>query len=244
MSQYVLAGKLKIPSWEDYRKSGQICRYNHGLMREKGLEKGGAPGDYYLYLQAVYRENLEAYLLEALDIEALDERMRDSGMGFESSRDEEKDLYEKGSSMGLAYLYLKNNLYIEYLDESQLGLLDRQLKTQKTAVTDELKKMAKDTFRDVIRVRDPENWEDRRGFLYPPAKGRMPEIPSQALVLAITDHIRYDGEGNFQPGDHRKERRAYLGRIKESKEREYAQILGCQVYILIPWYSAAEPAIH
>lgn len=233
MSRYRLAGELYIPEKEEVVNNGFIYRYHHGLMREKGLAEGDEISSYYLCLQAVYRANLDAYLLETLDIRALDRELGSSELGFVSHRPGEKNLYERESSMGLEFLYLRNNLYIEYLSEKQLEMLKTCLRTGDTAVTEELKQMVKETYPEVIRVRGPAGREERDGFLYPEEAGREPVIPNQALVLGITDCMEYDEEGNILPGDHMREKREYLNQLKEKKEEEYSRILGITVYIQI-----------
>ena len=168
-----------------------------------------------------------------LDIETLDEELRNSRLGFVSHKSGKQNLYERGSTMGLEFIYLRNNLYIEYLDEEQLSLLERRLETGKHPVTDEIKAMVTETFREIIRVRDPWDWEDRSSFLYPGVQGQKPMIPNHALVLGIANDMEYDASGRLAPDAFRKEKYEFLDRIKKEKEREYSRITGVKVYILI-----------
>lgn len=233
MGNDILAGSLMVPAEEEVTgNNGFIYRYNHELMREKGLAEGDGISRYYLCLQALYRANLDAYLLETLNLGELDGELLESGLGFESPGPEEKNLYERESAMGLKFIYLRNNLYIEYLDDKPLESLKSWLMTGDTVVTGELKQMAKETYREVIRVREADGRDPEEGFLYPGKLGREPEIPNDALVLGISDKMKYDGGGNFLPDDNREERHKYLCRIKEEKEKEYSRILGADVYIL------------
>ena len=126
--EYKLAGKLKIPSLKEVSDNPYIYRYNHELCEAKGLSKGDRLSRYYLCMQAVYRANLDAYLLEILDLGALDDELKNSGLGFVSKKPADKNLYERESTMGLEFIYLRNNLYIEYLEKDQLKLLETQLK--------------------------------------------------------------------------------------------------------------------
>ena len=231
--QCELAGKLKVPSLKEVSDNPYIYRYNHELCEAKGLSKGDRLSRYYLCMQAVYRANLDAYLLEILDLGALDDELKNSGLGFVSKKPANKNLYERDSTMGLEFIYLRNNLYIEYLEKDQLKLLETQLKEGTAAVTDELKRMAGETCKEVIRVRNPRNREDQGSFLYSEAQGRKPRIPNEALVLQISNAERYDASGNFLPTDNMKEKCEYLDKIKLKKEREYSGIIGTKVYILL-----------
>lgn len=224
---------IRIPTVKEVSDNPYIYRYNHDLGRAKGLLSKDCLNDRYLRLQAVYRANLDAYLREVLDIETLDEELRNSRLGFVSHKSGKQNLYERGSAMGLEFIYLRNNLYIEYLDEEQLSLLERRLETGKHPVTDEIKAMVTETFREIIRVRDPRDWEDRSSFLYPGVQGQKPMIPNHALVLGIANDMEYDASGRLAPDAFRKEKYEFLDRIKKEKEREYSRITGVKVYILI-----------
>ena len=224
---------IRIPTVKEVSDNSYIYRYNHDLGRAKGLLSKDCLNDRYLRLQAVYRANLDAYLREVLDIETLDEELRNSRLGFVSHKSGKQNLYERGSAMGLEFIYLRNNLYIEYLDEEQLSLLERRLETGKHPVTDEIKAMVTETFREIIRVRDPRDWEDRSSFLYPGVQGQKPMIPNHALVLGIANDMEYDASGRLAPDAFRKEKYEFLDRIKKEKEREYSRITGVKVYILI-----------
>lgn len=231
--QYLKGIGIEVPSLAEIEENSYIYRYNHELGKRKGLLNEDRLNNHYLNLQAVYRANLDACLMNVLDLEDLDEELADSSLDFVSRRAEEKNLYEKESTMGLAYIYQRNNLYIEYLSEEQLSLLRQSLESGRSLITDEIQKMVWETFREVIRVRKPEDWEDETRFLYPETEGRKPKIPNQALVLGISNAMEYGISGKLLPDRYRREKYEYLDRIKKEKEKEYSEILGTEVYILI-----------
>ncbi len=232
MGRYMLAGRLKIPTQEEVTDNPYIYRYNHELIKEKGLMDGDRLSFRYLCMQAVYRANLDAYLLDEIDIRKLDEELKNSELGFVSRKQEEKSLYEKESEMGLELIYLRNNLYIEYLDQAYLELLEHQLETGKEAVTEELKSMVKESYQEIIRVRDLGAWQEEVYFRYPGVQGAKPEIPNHALVLGISNVLEYDESGNLCSEEDMRKRCEYLEKIKIEKEEEYSRILGTEVYIL------------
>lgn len=231
--QYLNGNGIVVPSIAEIEKNPYIYRYNHELGKEKGLLNDDCLNDHYLNLQAVYRANLDACLMSVLDVEDLDEELVNSSLGFINRKAEDRNLYEKESTMGLVHIYQRNNLYIEYLSEEQLSMLRQSLESEKPLITDEIKDMVKETFREVIRVRNPLDWEDKSRFLYPEAEGRKPKISNQALVLGIANAIGYDNSGKLLPDRYRREKYAYLERVKKEKEKEYSEILGTEVYILI-----------
>ena len=234
MSQerYKLAEKLKIPEAAAVSENFYIYCYNHELCKEKGLLEEGRLGSRYLCMQALYRANLDAFLLEKLDLRALEDELKNSDLKFTCRQPENRDLYERESTMGLEYIYLRNNLYIEYLEEEQLKLLETQLTTGMTAVTNEVKEMTRATYREIIRVRTPVDWEGQDRFLYSEVRGSRPKIPNQALVLGIVNAIEYDSYGNLLSEERMREKCEYLDQVKAEKEKEYSGILGVEVYIL------------
>ncbi len=233
MGKYALEDRLRIPSVEEVSENPYIYRYNHELCKEKGLLKDGRLSHRYLCMQAVYRANLDAYLLKKLDIRQLDEELRSSGLGFAGPEPENRNLYERESAMDLEYICLRNNLYIEYLGKEQLNLLERQLETGGEAVTHELQSMTEETYREVIRVRNPKDRGEAGEFFYAGTKGKRPEIPSGALVLEIANAMEYDEAGNLLRDEHMREKYEYLEKVRLRKEKEYSEILGTEVYILV-----------
>lgn len=111
--------------------------------------------------------------------------------------------------------------------------MKEKLRAGRPLVTDELQAMAEKTFQEVIRVRNREKWEDKSNFLYPELEGRKPRIPNQALVLKISNDMEYDRSGNLLRDERMKEKCECLDHIKEEKEKEYSEILGIEVYILL-----------
>ncbi len=234
MDQCALKESLKVPTVEEIANNPYLYRYNHDLCREKGLtESKECLSQRYLCMQAVYRANLDAYLLEALDIRQLDEELGNSRLGFIPPSRECQNLYERESTMELEYICLRNNLYIENLGKDQLSLLEYHLETGTQPVSEVIQEMVKETYEEVIRVRDPGDWEDSSRFLYAEARGRKPRIPNQALVLEIANAMEYDASGKLLSEDCMKEKCEYLDRIKLKKEKEYSEILGTEVYILV-----------
>ena len=233
MRQDLFDGGVYVPTPKEVWENPYIYRYNHKLCKEKGLIKGESLDVYYLCLQAIYRANLDALLLKELDIGKLEDELKKSSLGFASRRQREQELYEKEATMRLEFILLRNNLYIEYLKEDQIELLKEKLYSGKPFVTDELQKMVEKTCQEVIRVRNPKDWEDKRRFLYSEVQGRKPVIPNQALVLEIANVMEYDASGNLLLNEHMTEKCEYLDKVKGEKEKEYSDILGMEVYILL-----------
>ena len=101
-----------------------LIRYE--LLSQKGLGGGKQPNQRYFTLINKYKGFFELYLKETLPLELIDQNARESELGFKPIKEEDMDFYQRTSGMGLTYLYLRNNLYIEKLSASNLQLLEGQ----------------------------------------------------------------------------------------------------------------------
>ena len=52
-------------------------------------------------------------------------------------------------------------------------------------------------------------------------------------VLEIANVMEYDASGNLLLNEHMTEKCEYLDKVKGEKEKEYSDILGMEVYILL-----------
>ena len=107
---------------ENYEKQFPFI-LNQKLMQEKGLwiEK---PSRRYFNLTNKYKRLLECSLIKCLPLEQIDSNMEKSDLGFVPVETPAMDFYQATSGMGLNYIYLRNNIYIEKLSEKDLVLLE------------------------------------------------------------------------------------------------------------------------
>ena len=201
-------------------------------MKEKGLTKTDEFNEKYLYLQALYRANLESYLLEVLDLQETDEFLKSSELEFVTKKEEEKDVYERYSTMDLTFIYLRNNLHIEYLTKEEIALLEKHLMEGKEVIDEEVKEMVKETYPIIIKVRSPwYDYQEDLEFRASYSQGEEPDIPNTALVIAIDNCFRYDENDNVYPKDNFVGKMECVKKIKLEKEKKYSEILNIPVYI-------------
>ena len=78
----------------------------------------------YLNRTEVYHNALLDMLIKTLNLEKIENSLDNSSNEFKPVDDEQKDMYQNLANDKLKYIYLRNNLYIERLSESQLQVLD------------------------------------------------------------------------------------------------------------------------
>ncbi len=155
------------------------CMYpqiiNNDLLKEKGFNI--YEDNSYFELLNRYKSFLEQYLKEKLCLDLIDENLEKSPLGFEKIKDEDKDFYQKTSTMGLNYIYLRNNIYIEHLKDEDIEFLSKQ-----SEYNDTTKEFIK---RTCISVINP--YEDSKIIFYGP-ENQKHICDSTDIVLGI----RYD----------------------------------------------------
>ena len=97
----------------------------------------------YLNRTEVYHNALLDMLIKTLNLEKIENSLDNSSNEFKPVDDEQKDIYQNLANDKLKYIYLRNNLYIERLSESQLQVLDNNEK-------EKIFSLVQETFRDII----------------------------------------------------------------------------------------------
>lgn len=232
MRQYPLTSQLEIPSRKELKEIYPES-YNKELMKKKGLSETEDFSEKYLYMQALYRANLEAYLMETLDLQEVDNTLENGELYYLPIEETEKDLYARYSTMNLNYIYLRNNLCIERLEKEDLATIEKALKEGKEVITEEMKALAARTYPTVISAMD-ESKRDAKKMNVPYLRASpLPSVPNNALVLVIGTSFPYDEKGMYLPHFPVKKYDQILDAIKEEKEESYEDILNIPVYIWV-----------
>lgn len=102
-----------------------VANNDFKLLKEKNLIYNDFFSLKYANIYSKYRYGLESYLNKLLNIDELDRDILNSKFNYCKVKLEDKDFYQKFSSLN--YVYLRNNLYIERLsgeDLEKIYLLD------------------------------------------------------------------------------------------------------------------------
>lgn len=91
----------------------------------KVFEMNDEIASYYVGQYALYEHFLYLYLLKKTSLGKFDEEISRSELGIDTINRDDKDFYQIGSP--LKYLYIRNNLYVERLDEDALKLLESKM---------------------------------------------------------------------------------------------------------------------
>ena len=147
LRQYMDA--LYLPEPEEYGKL-PAGTYNEKMAEVKGLYKDGMFTERFVLLQGVYRFLLSRFLLNRTELARIDREIEKHRAGFSAIESAEQDFYQKSDFMGLQYLYLRNPIHIERLEEFQLKFLESLLDFFSKEKAREAVELLKNTYKDVL----------------------------------------------------------------------------------------------
>lgn len=147
LRQYMDA--LYLPEPEEYGKL-PAGTYNKKMVEVKGLYKDGMFTERFVLLQGGYRFLLSRFLLNRTELARIDSEIKKHRAGFSAVESTEQDFYQKSDFMGLQYLYLRNPIHIERLEEFQLKFLESLLDSFYKEKAREAVELLKSTYKEVL----------------------------------------------------------------------------------------------
>lgn len=122
--------------------------YDLSLAIEKGLASEDGFSDEYFEIQALYRCVLENYISATLNLELYETMI--SVTNIVPQKEDMQNIYRRYSTMHSQYFYLRNNIYIERLDQADLDMLAAAIKDGEAYIFRDIVYLVQRTFRDTI----------------------------------------------------------------------------------------------
>lgn len=135
---------------QKYELLKQLCiDVNMQEANDKGLITNNELNENYFKVLILYKKILNKYLVDTLNLKKYDDLIKTSELNFIPNSKDNQDIYQYTSNMGMDYLYIRNNLFIERLTSDQISLLidayDKNITSKN--VTD----LVISTYQDVIK---------------------------------------------------------------------------------------------
>lgn len=169
-------------------------------------------------VDAYYREGLKQFLLKELDLKEYDFMLEESGMNYVPNDEETKSGAQKAGDLGLKYLYFRNNLYLERLNEKDIETLEDEMKKNKGSVSEEAMKVIESTYAKVITPIEIVAEEDKEVLTYYDSAIAPDFVTIDSLVLKIGTMGEFDENGNYVNREHEDEKRNHLMEFAENME--------------------------
>lgn len=140
---------------------------------------------YYLVQYNLYEHFLYQYLLKKTSLSKFDEEISNNKLKIDRVNIAKKDFYQIGSP--LKYLYIRNNLYVERLEEKDVKLLENKMLNGDSMLDDEIESLIERTYKIIISEKI-EN-ENTSIISYGPTTKRFFALNGNLVI-----GIRYDNE--------------------------------------------------
>lgn len=106
----------------------------------------------YKTLEEIYKYLFEVYIMSKINLKLYDEEIKNSGYYFGKTNLKDKQMISGLKEyLGLDYICVLNNFFIEKLEKEDIELLKKCLMQQKLEVTNELLMMVQRTYKDIIK---------------------------------------------------------------------------------------------
>ncbi|MDR1687866.1 MAG: hypothetical protein LBS21_04555 [Clostridiales bacterium] len=215
---------------EGYAGLVQPMSYDIELAKEKGLCPDSKFDEKYLKMQALYREELEKFLNGKLNLGKYDNLLSDSDLRFITVAEDEKSFYQKYSTFGFKYIYLRNNLPIERLSKEELKILERNFETKNAVNHEELQELVERTYKAVIFTYNGVEADTIIIF----SNDGQKKAPNSALVFEIGHSSEFDENGNYVDRSNEKNKRIYLANeFIPMMQKDLSEVLGTEVVVFV-----------
>ena len=120
------------------------------LLLSKGFIENDKLNKKYYTILNNYKILLESYLRWKLSLKEYDNKLRNSELLFVPIKSENMDFYQYYSTMGLKYIYLRNDLSIEKLSNEDIETLLKINLSELKTISDELLNLIERTYKNII----------------------------------------------------------------------------------------------
>lgn len=201
--------------------------YDLELAVEKGInEKKDIFSHEYLTLQEVYRKAFGQFIIEKLDLKKYEQELLESDMRFIPADKGKQSFYQKWDNMDMKYIFLRNNIPIERLNENDLEILKKEAADNRVEPSSEVMEMIERTYQDIISLWMIEKESDRKVETFYEQAISPVFVTMDSLVLEIQTCSEFDENGNYVSKEHEHEKDDYLGKLAERMERELDGLMG------------------
>ena len=210
-----------------------LDEFNYDSFVSKGLFDDDLTDRYYALL-GNYKILFEKYLMLKLPLKEMDNKIVNSGLAFVAIDNDNMDFYQRFSTMGLKYVYLRNNLYVNKLSNDEIDLLVNVKEDELNSPSDKLFQLIEDTYKDVI---DAKPLGDDVADIYRKCYGVDSYdywINSDELVIGVRyDEFADNGLGeNDEWVDNYNNQLDFLANLMAESEKDCSAKLGIKVNFL------------
>lgn len=104
----------------------------------------------YIKLYNMYRSFFSQYIIKLFNLKKMDNIIKKSELRFQKVNIKNMDMYQYFTSKELDYIYLRNNIYIERLNNEEIEYLEKFINCKDLILDKQVEKFIDKTFKKVI----------------------------------------------------------------------------------------------
>lgn len=226
-----------LESWvitqEELSQTTPNWTYDYEHAKEKGLSDDGETfNETYFYVQAAYKYVFCQYLNHEVGLQSYDETMVNSALSFLPLASEAETFYQKNNPLELQFIYLRNNFYVEKLEQSDLETIKSALQSE-ADLTENLLALVQRTYSIVIKTSTAEDKEVSYEIIYEAGMLSVKTALNDALVIAISDAYAWDADGNLISAENERAKEAFVENLAQEMENALNDKLDVPVTIFL-----------
>lgn len=185
----------------------------------------------YLKKYSLYRKLFTEYIIEKLGLQEADLKIKKSGLNFKPNSEVDMDIYQYFSSDILSYFYVRNNIYVERLDEQEDRKLQERLDNKQFELDDDAREYIDKTYKKVV-LENPFNTGEKTMVFFGPNSMSF-AAESDSIVIGMRyDEFAEDGLSDDEWKEQNKRQTRLLYELFEEIMEESEKTLDIPVIIL------------
>lgn len=177
-------------------------------------------------VEKYYRDCLKQFMLEQLNLKEYDFMLEESDMNYIPNDEESMIEVQKRNCLGLKFIYLRNELYLERLSDEEIRMLEGELKDSKGNVSEKALEIVKETYAKVITPKEVNSEAGKKVLTYYDQELYPKFVTMDTLVLKIGTQGEFDDKGNYINKAHEDKKREKLHSFAENMEATLEGRLG------------------
>ena len=201
--------------------------FNYQLLKEKNLIDENKLSERFMKLENKYRKYFQNYIIKTLSLDKYDKMIIESDLKFYTCLEERKDYYQKSSPLN--YIYIKNNLHIEKLEDKDLKILEESNNEY------ELIELIKKTWKNIIKIDILEGRkfpEDFKTQMFEGYNTKETILPNNALIIIIREGGRETALSEEEYMKNLKDKYIFIEKMIENMKKEIKEKIDYPVEIV------------
>lgn len=185
----------------------------------------------YINIYWMYRRLFSEYIIRKIELEKYDKELLDSKLVFLPQVMEKMDIYQYFSSSILKFFYIRNNIYIEKLNETEMQYLKEKIEKEDEELDEKTVYFIENTYKKVIKEDILKNGKNYTITYGPDSKSFM--ASNDAIVIGFRyDEFRYNDLDDVQWNELNNKQREFLDKFLNNMKQKIKLCIDVPIEII------------